>query len=247
MEYRIEQSEQYLGNDYWNWSAWIEAPPELLRDIDRVVWILHPTFNPSRVESRSRETNFRLDSSGWGTFLLRAELHGPSGEPRSISHMLKLTYPDEREAAISKEALTPKVSDTAADALRPYVFISYSSEDAAQANVVREAMKNLGVRVRDAGEIKPGLPFDAAVRKLIRESAGVMSVVGSDYASPYVIAEMKLAESEEKPAIALLPKGVNRPLGLSPSIREMRFEDNSRKMESLLAGFVGTFISGRGR
>ena len=160
--------------------------------------------------------------------------------------MLKLTYPDEEEAASSSEALTSQGAGTSGDVLSPYVYISYSSEDAAQATVVREAMTKLGVRVRDAGDIKPGLPFDAAVRKLIRESAGVMSVVGSDYTSPYVIAEMKLAEAEEKPAIALLPEGVSRPLGLSPSIREMRFGGTSAKMESLLAGFVDTLGSGKG-
>lgn len=244
MEYRIAQSQTYLGNDYWNWSAWIEAAPEALREIDHVTWILHPTFSPSRLENLSRETGFRLDTSGWGTFRLRAELHRQSGELLSVSRMLELTYPDENEAANSSDH-TQKLSDTPVNVLSPYVFMSYSSEDAAQANNVRETMNRLGVRVLDAREIKPGLPFDAAIRKMIRESAGVMSVVGSDYTSPYVIAEMKLAEAEEKPVIAMLPEGVDRPLGLSSSIREMRFGGNSGKTESLLAEFVNVLGSNK--
>lgn len=237
MEYRIAQSQKYLGNDYWSWSSWIEASPDALQEIDRVVWILHPTFRPSRIERRSRETQFRLDTAGWGTFRLRADLHKPSGELVSISHMLELAYPNEAEAASSSEALSRQGSEAAATPPTPYVFLSYSSEDAAQANAVREAMQRLGVRIREAKEITPGLPFEAAVRKMIRESSGVMGVLGSDYASPYVIAEMKLAEAEEKPAIALLPEGVEAPLVLS-TFQATRFGRDLGGLDSALAGFA---------
>jgi len=45
----------------------------------------------------------------------------------------------------------------------------------------------------------------------------------------------------------MVREGADRPLGLSPSIREMRFGGTSGAMESLLAGFVGTLGStGRG-
>lgn len=105
-------------------------------------------------------------------------------------------------------------------------------------------MNRLGVSVREAGEIKPGFPFDAAVRKMIRESAGVMIVVGGDYASPHVISEMKLAEAEEKPAIALLPEGSGRPSGFSRSIQELRFGQDLGELEPSLAGFASTIRSG---
>lgn len=245
MEFRIAQTQKYRGNDYWDWSVWIVAAAAKLREIDHVIWILHPSFSPSRVERKSPETGFRLDTSGWGSFRLHAELHTRDGEIHRVSRVLELTYPDLEEAATSSEALTPGAEDTAADALSPYVFMSYSSEDAGHAGAVRETMKRYGVRVRDASEIKPGLPFDAAIRKMIRESAGVMSVVGSDYASPYVIAEMKLAESEEKPTIALLPEGVDRPIGFSPNIREMRFGRENGAMETVLANFADTLGSGK--
>lgn len=229
MEYRIAQSQKYLGNDYWEWSAWIEASPERLGEVTSVVWLLHPTFHPSRVESTSRATLFRLDTSGWGTFRLRAEIRRRTGEPVTVGHMLELDYPD--DGSVASASGGPREA--------PYLYLSYSSEDAAHAGEVREAMNRLGIQVRDVKDVAPGAPLEAAVRKMIRESAGVMSVMGSEYASPYVISEMKLAESEEKPSLALLPDGVDRPPGLSADVPEARF-GSSRTIDSALSGFVGS-------
>lgn len=236
MSYRIAQSQSYVAHDYWNWSAWIEAPLDDLRALDRVIWILHPTFSPSRVESTSAETNFRLDTSGWGTFLLRAELRGRDGSKQMLSHQLELTSPSGDRRSAAKET-------DRGPAARPYVFMSYSSEDATHANAARHALTNLGVRVLDATQVEAGSPFDASIRKLIRESAGVVSIVGSNYTSPYVIGEMKLAVAEEKTAVALLPDGVTRPSELASDVQELRFDTRSGGLEQPLAAFVGELRS----
>ena len=240
MAYRIVQSYHYRGSDYWDWSVWIDASPDALAAIDSVTWLLHPSFSPSRIQSRSRQTGFRLDTAGWGTFLLKAELHKKQGDLQIISHMLELAYPDDDQAASSSEAPPQRSAPAPDDKTTPYVFMSYASEDAAPASRARAALTDLGVRVRDAGEIKPGMPFEAAIRKMIRESAGVVSVLGSDYASPYVIAEMKLARAEEKPSLALLPEGVDRPAGLLPDLQELRFSQESNQPNLQLAGFVSS-------
>lgn len=244
MEYRIAQSHKYRGSDYWDWSAWIDAPPAALSEIESVTWLLHPSFSPPRIESRSKKTGFRVDTSGWGTFLLKAELHKKQGSPKVISRMLELTYPDESEAASSSDAPVELSEQAPADRATPYVYMSYSSEDAAPASRAREALTHLGMQVRDAGEINPGLPFDAAVRKMIRECAGVVAVVGSDYASPYVISEMKLAKADEKPALALLPEGVDRPTGLLPDLQELRFSQEPNELKPQLAEFVSSLRRG---
>ena len=246
MEYRIAQNYHYRGSDYWNWSAWIDASPDALAALDSVTWLLHPSFNPSRIESRSMQTGFRLDTAGWGTFLLKAELHKKQGSPQVISHMLELAYPEDDPAAGSGEAAPQRSAPTPENKTTPYVFMSYSSEDAAPASRARAALTELGVWVRDAGEIKPGMPFDAAIRKMIRESAGVVSVVGSDYPSPYVIAEMKLARAEEKPALALLPEGMERPSGLLPDMQELRFSQEPNQPNMQLEGFVSSLRRGGG-
>ncbi len=246
MEYRIVQSCKYQGGDYWDWSAWLDGSPDTLAGIESVTWILHPSFPRPRIKRQSRKTGFRLKASGWGTFLLKAVLHKKQGASQVISHMLELPYPSHNPADNSGEASPEHSAPTPGNRAIPYVFLSYASEDARPASHARAALTDLGVRVRDASEIKPGLPFDAAVRKMIRESAGVVSVLGSDYASPYVIAEMKLARAEEKPLLALLPEGVDRPSGLLPDLQELRFSLESNQPNVQLEGFVASLRPGGG-
>ena len=231
MAFRIASSHTYLGNDHWKWSAWIEATRGDLSEIERVVWLLHPTFNRSRIETTDAASAFRLDASGWGGFRLRAELHDRRGATHEISTMLELRYPQPEDATPSKPSATSAASG-------PYVFLSYASEDATQASAVRETLTSLGVRVRDASEIEPDLPFDAAVRKLIRESASVLSVVGGSYTSPFVIAEAKLAEAEHKPVVTLVPEGVERPMGVMSGIQELRFDTSSGGLRHRLTDLV---------
>lgn len=245
MNYRIKQDEKYLGNDTWSWSAWIDAEPALLEKLDHVIWVLHPSFRPSRIERKDRSDNFRLDASGWGTFRLRAELHDVSGETHYVHCMLELAYPTGNDKPRSKEEPASLKADQNVRSAKPkpYVFMSYASEDARQAQVVRESMEKLGVNVRDAVEIEPDAPFEASVQKLIRESAGVMGLTNSDYVSPFVLEEMEIAKTENKPVLALLPKGVNRPAGLHDSIHEMRFDVQSENFEPVLKGFVDSLDS----
>jgi len=90
----IGQSQEYLGNDRWAWSVWLEGPIEELDEVDHVVYILHPTFhNPVRLVD-DRKTNFRLDTSGWGTFTIHAKAVHHNGSETLLNHDLVLKYPD---------------------------------------------------------------------------------------------------------------------------------------------------------
>jgi transcription initiation factor IIF auxiliary subunit len=76
MTLRIEQGFKYRGEE--------------LDQIDHVIYILHPTFpNPVR-EVKNRSTKFRLDTAGWGVFLIRATVKQKSGKEISLTHYLKL-------------------------------------------------------------------------------------------------------------------------------------------------------------
>jgi transcription initiation factor IIF auxiliary subunit len=90
----IKQSQEYLGNDRWRWSVWLDGTPEELDAIDYVRYILHPTFhNPVRYV-RDRTTNFRLETSGWGTFTMHAKVVHSDGHETSLDYDLVLLYPD---------------------------------------------------------------------------------------------------------------------------------------------------------
>jgi transcription initiation factor IIF auxiliary subunit len=95
MAIRIEQGFKYRGEDYWDWWVWIEGSEEELDQIDRVIYILHPTFpNPVR-ELWDRSTKFLMKTSGWGVFLIRATVKHQNGQETHLKHYLKLEYPDQ--------------------------------------------------------------------------------------------------------------------------------------------------------
>jgi transcription initiation factor IIF auxiliary subunit len=90
----INQSQEYVGNDRWKWSVWLDGTQTEISDIDRVVYILHPTFHKPVREITDRSTNFRLNTSGWGTFRLYAKAIHRDGRETTLNHDLVLQYPD---------------------------------------------------------------------------------------------------------------------------------------------------------
>jgi transcription initiation factor IIF auxiliary subunit len=70
----IAQAEKYEGHDWWKWSVWLEGSKGLLSEVESVTWHLHPTFPKPVQKLTNQEQSFRLDSSGWGTFWIRAEV-----------------------------------------------------------------------------------------------------------------------------------------------------------------------------
>jgi transcription initiation factor IIF auxiliary subunit len=95
MALRIEQGFRYRGEDYWDWWIWIEGPPEELDGVDRVVYILHPTFPSPVQEVKNRASKFRLQTAGWGVFLIRATVKHKDGRKTLLKHFLQLEYPDQ--------------------------------------------------------------------------------------------------------------------------------------------------------
>lgn len=92
--YRIEQNYKYKGEDYWDWSAWIEGSRGDIDKIKEVKWILHPTFpNPIRVIS-DKASKFKLETGGWGVFNLKATILLGNGEEVKLTKEIELYYPD---------------------------------------------------------------------------------------------------------------------------------------------------------
>ena len=93
--YRTAQQSKYLGDDHWEWSVWLEGQDADLDAIRQVVYTLHYTFpQPIRVIT-TRNNNFRLDSSGWGTFTLYVRIQLPDDGYIDLEHELELYYPYE--------------------------------------------------------------------------------------------------------------------------------------------------------
>ena len=94
MALRIGQDYKYVGEDYWEWSVWIDGPKKELDRVESVTYTLHPTFpKPVRIVE-SREDRFRLSTAGWGVFTLYAKVEHKDGSTERLKHELELRYPD---------------------------------------------------------------------------------------------------------------------------------------------------------
>src|SRR5438105_138292 len=95
MSFTIKQTERYKGTKgsaWWEWAVWIDAPKAELQQVQYVVYTLHPTFNHPVQVIKDRATKFRLKSSGWGEFEVKAALHRKT-DVVTLSHWLELHYP----------------------------------------------------------------------------------------------------------------------------------------------------------
>lgn len=81
-----------LSRDRWSWSVFIDAAPEVLDQVNCVVYQLHPTFRPSevRVCERGDARAFALTAVGWGTFQIRIQVLTKDGRQYDLSHALRL-------------------------------------------------------------------------------------------------------------------------------------------------------------
>jgi transcription initiation factor IIF auxiliary subunit len=93
-EVHIKQSSEYTGEDWWDWSLELDAPPETLRNVKYVEYELHPTFPKPIRKVADRSSNFRLETAGWGTFPVQARVVFNDGTEKKLEHELELYYPD---------------------------------------------------------------------------------------------------------------------------------------------------------
>ncbi|MEO5775309.1 MAG: pYEATS domain-containing protein [Flavobacterium sp.] len=97
LKYKIAQEYKYEGDDWWSWWIWIDGGNNDLDQIVQVIYTLHSTFhNPVR-KIKDRKTKFRLDTEGWGTFVIYAKLVLRNGQEVGLRHRLHLEYPDGSE------------------------------------------------------------------------------------------------------------------------------------------------------
>lgn len=98
-KYEIAQEEKYTGDDYWDWSVWVEADDSDLDEIESVIYNLHYTFVEPVKVIKTRENKFKLEASGWGTFTIYVRLNFKDQSVLELIHELELTYPDGEKSA----------------------------------------------------------------------------------------------------------------------------------------------------
>ncbi|MEJ2310104.1 MAG: TIR domain-containing protein [Gammaproteobacteria bacterium] len=230
--YRIEQTYDYAGNDLWNWSVRIGGDKQELDRLVKVIWYLHHTFSNPVVTVTKRETQFELNRKGWGVFQLRAELFLDDGSKQMLTHWLELAYPEEEHVAPTRGAPARKGST------KYKVFLSYGAEDRKLVAQVRGKLEERGYQVLDPSNIEAGMPVEAAVSKMVRDSDLVMGFVTSDFVSPFVVSELNKAKSSQKPVLAVIKPGIEQPYGLDEELNRVEIDLDAEYASDELADVV---------
>ncbi len=209
MSVSIMQETRYRGNDWWQWSIWLDGPEAELDRIDHVVYTLHPSFPTPAHRIENRATCFRLDSAGWGQFEIYANVVMKDGSHEPHKHWLKLEYPTPpKRAAASRRA-----EIKGEPGKRPSVFLSSSVADVSLASALRQALTAAELEVMTFEDLAPGLPFEKSVELFLRQAVAAVFLI-SERPSPFLGREIEAALARQVAVIvpvlvgpdALLPE-----------------------------------------
>jgi YEATS family/TIR domain len=194
----VKQSSKYCGNDWWEWSVWIEASTTVLNSIEYVEYKLHPTFTDRIQRRTNRDEKFRLDSSGWGEFMIDIEVGQQDGSKFITRHWLTLEYPS--ESATRGLTSTPLKEK---EGRRPTVFLSSGVSDLRMGNALSEALKQQGLKVLKPDESPIGLPWDVAIGGMIK-AADLMVMLISGGLTSWAMREIEAAKNRELPIVPII-------------------------------------------
>lgn len=223
---KIKNSSEYKGKDRWEWSVWIDGPSERLDEIAYVEYILHPTFTQPVRLSKDRGSQFRLNSRGWGEFMIHANVASHTGKIQRLDHWLKLTDQD-RSAGFR-----------VADVEMPTIFVSYSRADSRIAEALcRFLEENRKCEVFTDNQLNADEPIQRAVKSLISRTDALVALIPDELSSRWVLDEIAEALLQQIPVVPVL---LGEEAVLPPSLADrkaLRLADPRNPEEAL--AFVG--------
>jgi len=191
LQLRLKNSSAWQGKDRWKWSVWIEAKQESIEQIDRVEYVLHPTFpNPVRVVT-NRASNFRLESKGWGEFMIHANVITKRGRTVRLNHWLKLSGAESVDEGQGQQKE------------KPSVFLAYSKADYPLAAELLRFLEARGLEVLSENQLRADEPIEYAVRSLIGRADAVLALIAKE-PSTWVLNEISEAEKQQIPILPML-------------------------------------------
>ena len=187
----LKQSSEYVRNNWWNWSVWIEAPSTVLSNIEYVNYKLHSTFPDPIRHHTNQAQKFVLKSAGWGEFTIKAEIKPKNGNPFTKRHWLTLEYPQPKAKKSGAVSIKERKG-------RPTVFLSAGLSDLTMANALAQALTQLNINVLKADEISADLPWEVAISEMIKK-ADLMVVLLSSRPTSSTIFEIYAANNRKLP------------------------------------------------
>ena len=174
MTIQIQQQTTPKGKDWWEWSVWLEGVKKELDAIDHVVYTLHPTFSNPVVSVANRKTGFRLDSSGWGEFMIYIQVKNKDGSTNKRRHYLKFNDPDISMARSNRKG---GATSSAKEFPRRTVFVSGGTRDLDAVHAVRKVFSGQNVEVVGPQDVKGGQELQRTVNDMIARADVAVFVI----------------------------------------------------------------------
>lgn len=209
MDLQLAQDDEYLGDDTWRWSVWLDVDEPTLQRVSWVEYHLHSTFATPVRRVTDRDSRFRLDARGWGVFELRANVRLDDDTTVELRHMLELAYPDESDPDVRRaptRGLVQQTDEPARRTVRPRarkVFLSAGSADAEVADGLRSSLAERGVEVWSEVDLPSGEAWGLEIERAIAESDAVVAVT-SDVRSTWVEREVGVALNQKARVIPVV-------------------------------------------
>lgn len=177
--FKTAQSVKRVSDGRWDWSVWIEGTDSDLDKVERVRYLLHPSFSEPIQERTDRASKFRLDEFGWGEFTLKLEVRTRDGELARLKHILRFgaSYPLRK---------------------LPQVFISSAATDQRLVSLLTTSLESRGVEVISSRDLSVGDSWRETIENKIDLSDMVLALVSTPL-SRSVAQELMVAKNREIP------------------------------------------------
>lgn len=153
-------SSEYIGDGQWRWTVYINAPPDVLRNISSVKYTLHSTFSPrERPVTKIGDANrpFALTATGWGTFEIKIKVVFRNGSSQNLTHQLVFGAKTARALAFSAGQ---KVTKLRTDWYKWTLFIKGSENNLQQVRCVEYTLhETFSKPVQEVCQRGTGLAF----------------------------------------------------------------------------------------
>jgi hypothetical protein len=202
MRISIKQKATSEKDNWWRWSVWIEGDSAALNRIEYVEYTLHPSFPQPVRRIDDRSSKFRLDSEGWGEFLIRAQVVHKDGSKKSLKRWLELKSPAEEDKQDGETSEAAGSVGGPGSSPRS-IFFSCNIADAPFANALSKALAAHDARALLMGNETSGLPWEVSINQLLSQ-ADVAVFIISESMSTWMRRELAATLERKIPIIPLL-------------------------------------------
>ena len=197
----VSQTASYMDAHWWKWSVELKCPKEELDGIAYVEYTLHPTFPEPVQRVTNRHTNFRLNASGWGEFMIHVLVVYKNGRTKKLDHWLELKRPQDetvQTAGQKKSAPTKGSEPEPSEEERHRMFLSYGITDLPFAKTLARTLEEQGVEVVMTGDEDPDLPFEVSLRSSLNRVDSACFLI-SDRPSNLIMREFAACKERKLP------------------------------------------------